>query len=56
LEILHWAAKSDATVKSIFEDSMGNATYLSHDVQNELITLLGNEVRENISSMVRKLL
>jgi hypothetical protein len=52
LEILHWAAKTDPVVQSIFEDSTSNATYLSHDVQNELLHIMGDEIREEISSMV----
>lgn len=54
LEILHWASTTDPVVKSIFEDSTGNASYLSHDVQNELINLMANQVRGKISSMVRQ--
>ncbi|CAF1263221.1 unnamed protein product [Adineta ricciae] len=52
LEILHWAAKTDPIVQSIFEDSTSNATYLSHDIQNELIHIMGNQIREKVSSMV----
>jgi hypothetical protein len=52
IEILRWSATTDPVVKSIFEDSAGNASYLSHDIQNELINLMANQVREKISSMV----
>ena len=30
-----------------------NATYLSSDIQNELITLIGEEILSNISSEVK---
>lgn len=53
MELLHWAATTDPVIKSIFEDSAGNANYLSHDIQNELINLMSNEIREDISLMVR---
>jgi hypothetical protein len=52
MEILHWSATSDPIVKSVLEDSAGNASYLSHDIQNELIHIMANQVREKISSMV----
>jgi hypothetical protein len=52
IEILHWSARSDPVVKSVLEDSVGNATYLSHDIQNELINIMANQVRDKISSMV----
>ncbi|CAF4263562.1 unnamed protein product [Rotaria sp. Silwood2] len=53
LEFLRWASTTDPAIKSIFEDSAGNATYLSHDIQNELINIMSNEIREEISFMVR---
>ena len=56
LEILRWAAKTDPIISSIFEDSAANANYLSHDIQNELIHIMSNEICEEIceeiSSMV----
>ncbi len=52
LEILHWAAKIDPIVQSIFQDSSSNANYLSHDIQNELRHIVSNEIRDEISSMV----
>ncbi|CAM4956510.1 unnamed protein product, partial [Rotaria socialis] len=52
LEILRWASETDPLIKSIFEDSTGNASYLSHDIQNELIHIMSNEIREKISSML----
>lgn len=54
MEILRWASTTDPLVKSILEDSAGNAQYLSHDIQNELLHIMSNEIREEISSMVRK--
>jgi len=52
LEILRWAAKTDPIVQSIFQDSTSNASYLSHDIQNELLHIMSNEIREEISFMV----
>jgi hypothetical protein len=52
MELLHWSATSDPVVKSVLEDSAGNANYLSHDIQNELINIMANHVRGKISSMV----
>ncbi|CAF3965624.1 unnamed protein product [Rotaria magnacalcarata] len=52
LEILRWASETDPLIKSIFEDSTGNASYLSHDIQNELIHIMSNEIREEISFML----
>ncbi|CAF1465686.1 unnamed protein product [Adineta ricciae] len=52
LEILYWSATSDLVVKSIVEGSAGNASYLIHDIQNELINIMANQVRGKFSSMV----
>ncbi|CAF3819629.1 unnamed protein product, partial [Rotaria sp. Silwood1] len=54
LEFLRWASTTDPAIKSILEDSAGNATYLSHDIQNELINVMSNEIREEISFMLNK--
>lgn len=53
LEILRWASTNDPMIQSIFEDSAGNANYLSHGIQNELINIMSDEIREQISFMVR---
>ena len=34
------------------EDSSSNATYLSHDIQNELLKIIANQIRERVSHMV----
>jgi hypothetical protein len=52
LEILKWAAQTDPIVQSIFQDSTSNATYLSHDIQNELIHIMSSQIREDIAFMV----
>ena len=52
MEILHWIAITDPVVQSIFQDSTNNASYLSHDIQNELIHIMSTQIREDISSMV----
>jgi hypothetical protein len=52
LEILRWASTTDAIVSSIFDDAAGHATYLSHDIQNELVDIMSNQIREEISCLV----
>jgi len=52
LEVLNWAAATDPIVKSIVDDSSSNATYSSPQVQNELIHILADETRKQISLMV----
>lgn len=52
LEILRWASTTDPSVSSIFDDAASHATYLSHDIQNELVDIMSNQIREEISSTV----
>ncbi|CAF1537476.1 unnamed protein product [Adineta ricciae] len=52
LEILKWAAQTDPVVQLIFQDSTSNATYLSDDIQNELIHIMSNQIREDIAFML----
>jgi len=54
LEILHWSSQTDSIVKSILEDSASNATYLSPQIQNELLHLMSDQIRNNISEKVIK--
>ncbi|CAF3116790.1 unnamed protein product, partial [Rotaria sp. Silwood2] len=39
IEKLRWASSTDPVALSILEDSDRNATYLSPNIQNELISL-----------------
>ena len=50
--MLRWAATTDSIVSSIYDDTTSHATYLSHDIQNELINIMSNQIREEISAMV----
>ncbi len=34
MEILNWSCQTDPVVKSIFDDSTSNATYLSNEISN----------------------
>lgn len=52
IEILRWASSTDPVVQSVFEDSSNNATYLSHDIQNELLNIMANQIRHRVSRMV----
>lgn len=52
IELLKWASATDPTVQSILNDCSGNATYLSASVQNELIHVMANQIREQISQKV----
>lgn len=54
IEILKWSATTDSVAKAILEDSAGNATYLSPQIQNELLNIMGNQIRDRISKKVRK--
>jgi hypothetical protein len=38
----------------VLEESAGNATYLSHKIQNELLSIMANQIRDNIAEKVRK--
>ncbi|CAF3747121.1 unnamed protein product [Rotaria sp. Silwood1] len=53
LEILRWSSDVDPISKAVLEDSAQNATYLSHHIQNELIDIMANTVREQISNLIR---
>jgi hypothetical protein len=54
IEILKWSAKTDPLAKAVLEESAGNATYLSHQIQNELLSIMANQIRDNIAEKVRK--
>ncbi len=38
LEIRCWSSRTDSITREILEDTNKNATYLSHHIQNELIS------------------
>ena len=52
LEISHWSSQTDPIIRDILEDSAKNATYLSRHIQNELINIMSNQIRGQISEQV----
>lgn len=50
---LHWKSKFDPVLKHHLEHCQKNASYTSPIIQNELITLAGNEVRSSILDAAR---
>jgi hypothetical protein len=52
IELLRWASSTDPVALSVLEDSDRNATYLSPTIQNEIISLLANQIRQQISGKV----
>ncbi|CAF4920855.1 unnamed protein product, partial [Rotaria magnacalcarata] len=50
--LLRWASSTDPVALSILEDSDRNATYLNPCIQNELISLLANQIQQQISEKV----
>jgi hypothetical protein len=52
LEILRWSSQTDSITREILEDTNKNATYLSHHIQNELISIMANQIRSQISEQV----
>ncbi|CAF1398486.1 unnamed protein product [Rotaria sordida] len=53
IEILKWASSTDPIVKSIFEDITGNSTYLSPIIQNELIKIMTDQVRRQVTEKIK---
>ncbi|CAF2139208.1 unnamed protein product [Rotaria magnacalcarata] len=53
IELLRWASSTDPVALSILEDSDRNATYLSLCIQNELISLLANQIQQQISEKIK---
>ncbi|CAF4162399.1 unnamed protein product [Rotaria magnacalcarata] len=53
IELLRWASSTDPVALSILEDSDRNATYLSPCIQNELISLLANQIQQQISEKIK---
>ena len=54
IEILKWSAKTDPLARVVLEESVGNVTYLSHQIQNELLNIMANQIRAKIAEKVRK--
>ena len=52
IELLKWAAETDETAEVIFNDASGNATYLSPEIQNELLNIMANQIRSDIAQEV----
>lgn len=56
IELLLWNGTTDLIAASLLDDSAKNATYLSPTIQNELICLLGEQLRQCICTKVSNLL
>ena len=52
IELLRWASSTDPIALSILKDSDRNSTYLRPTVQNEIISLLADHIRQQISHKV----
>jgi len=52
--MLKWSAKTDPLARVVLEESTGNATYLSHNIQNELLNIMANQIRDSIVEKVRE--
>jgi len=50
LEMVHFTARYNPVIKNWLESHPGNVTWLSHDVQNELLHLLADEVVSRIAN------
>ena len=55
IEILKWGAQTDPLARAVLEDRAGNAKYLSHQIQNELLRIMADQIRDNIAETVRKI-
>ncbi len=53
LELLELVAKHDPVVRAHMKDGPRNAIYTSHNIQNELLHLLGNRLRKTICQGVK---
>ena len=51
--ILQLHSMGNSEIAAHLKESPSNATYLSPDIQNELITLIGEEILSSISSEVK---
>ena len=51
--ILQLHSMGNSKLAAVLKESPSNATYLSPDIQNELITLIGKEILSSISSEVK---
>ncbi|CAF4961518.1 unnamed protein product [Rotaria sp. Silwood1] len=49
IEILKWSAQTDPLAKAVLKESAGNATYLSHQIQDELLHIMANQIRDSIA-------
>ncbi|CAF3385987.1 unnamed protein product [Rotaria socialis] len=53
IEILKWSAKTDPLARAVLDECAGNATYLSHQIQNELLNIMANQIRDKIAEKLR---
>uniref|UniRef100_H3B6V4 TTF-type domain-containing protein n=1 Tax=Latimeria chalumnae TaxID=7897 RepID=H3B6V4_LATCH len=53
LELLHLLGNFDSVVKKKLSDGPGNAKYVHHDIQNEVVDIMANMIRKQISEEVK---
>ncbi|CAF3577989.1 unnamed protein product [Rotaria sp. Silwood1] len=49
VEILNWSAKTDPLARAMLEESAGDGTCLSHQIQNELLNIMAKQIRDKIA-------
>ena len=54
MELVHYQAKHDVLLEEHLKTARGNCTYLSPDIQNELITCLANSIVKKICQEVKE--
>uniref|UniRef100_H3ARI2 TTF-type domain-containing protein n=1 Tax=Latimeria chalumnae TaxID=7897 RepID=H3ARI2_LATCH len=53
LELLHLLGKFDSVIKKKLSDGPSNAKYVHHDIQNEIVDIMANMIRKQISEEVK---
>ncbi|CAF1035837.1 unnamed protein product [Adineta ricciae] len=54
IELLKWSSSTDPVVSSILNDSAKNSTYLSPQIQNEMISLVASNIRQQITTKIKE--
>ncbi|CAF4089460.1 unnamed protein product [Adineta steineri] len=52
IELLKWSSATDPIALSILNDSAKNSTYLSPSTQNNLVTLIASDIRQQIAQKI----
>ena len=51
---IEWKSRFDSILRNHLDSSPRNARYLSPQIQNELISCLGDEIRESVVKQIEK--